>query len=265
MNIDAFRCMRHGLQLKTLTPQDASLLAPIEQRSNNNQHALLLIHGFSSSPAVYRYLLPVLSQYYDALFCPVLRGHADSIEAFAKVKAKDWLEQIEQIYKILLNEFSQIDVLGLSLGGLLACHLSLRFNLPQLYLLAPALDLHLTLKSTIIIAKILNWLGFRRIRAAAGNLYTSENCEIAYRQLPLTAIIEILMLVQEFQFISPTCPTDLFLGCHDEVVSSSRIAERFMNNPQVKIHWLANSAHVLPLDGDIHSILGCIKKRRGLS
>lgn len=260
MNIDAFRCMRRGIQLFTLTKQDSSLLAPIEQRNGKKHRALLMLHGFSSTPAVFRHFLPFLSSCYDAVLCPALSGHADSLEAFAKVQRSDWYSQAEKSCELLIKEFEQVDVLGLSLGGLLACHLSTRFALHHLYLLAPAIDIKIALNKILKLVKILNWLGFSKVRCSAGNLYTSQYCEIAYRQLPLTAIIEMLTLIQQFQFTPPTCPTDLFLGCHDQVVSSWRIADRFADKDNINIHWLTNSAHVIPLDGDIEKILVCIKE-----
>lgn len=259
MNSDAFRCMHRGIQLSTLNKQDFPLLAPIETRGTKNHRALLLLHGFSSTPAVFRLLLPELTTSYDAVFCPVLAGHAQTLESFAKTKASEWLLQAEQTYEIVSNQFEQVDVLGLSLGGILACHLSARFSLHHLYLLAPAIDLQLTVNYCLKLAKALHWLGFRNIRSAAGNIYSSQHCEIAYRQLPLTSIIELLTLVQQFQFIPPTCPTDLFLGCHDEVVSSWRVADRFADKTNINIHWLPNSAHVLPLDGDANAIISCIQ------
>ncbi|MBA3535445.1 MAG: alpha/beta fold hydrolase [Tatlockia sp.] len=264
MNIDEFRCMRRGIQLFTLNKQNFSLIAPIEKRSDKTERALFLIHGFSSTPAVFRILEPTLANYYDAVFCPVLLGHAENMDAFAETKAKAWLLQVEEIFENLANQFAEVEVMGLSLGGLLACHLSKRYNLAHLYLLAPALDLFLPLNHSIKLAKALNWLGFRKIRSAAGNLYSPEHFEIAYRQIPLTSIIEILTLIQQFEFIPPGCPTDLFLGRYDQVVSSQRVEDRFVGKDNINIHWLANSAHVLPLDGDIDNIIGCIKQNHSL-
>ncbi|MDI9819655.1 MULTISPECIES: carboxylesterase [unclassified Legionella] len=259
MDIDDFRCLRRGNSLFCLDKKDTALLAPIEHRNGKKRRALLLIHGFTSTPAVFRTLIPSLS-FYDAIVCPVLPGHAHNLEAFARAKAAEWLLLAEQYGKILTQEFEHVDVLGLSLGGLLACHLSNRFNINHLYLLAPALDLRLPLDRTLRFTKFLNWLGFKEIRSFAGNLYTDLHCEIAYRKLPLTSIIEIFTLIKQFQFITPHCPTDLFLGCHDLVVSSWRVAARFANKKDATIHWLANSAHVIPLDGDIEKIIACMKQ-----
>ncbi len=260
MNLDDFRCMRQGKSLFILQEKEARKLTPIEIHNPHNKkdHALLLIHGFSSSPAVFREILGACAGY-DAIVVPVLPGHGDSIHAFASSKAAEWLQHVEAIYGSLQEEYTHVDVLGLSLGGLLASHLASRFKVNHLYLLAPAFDLHLAIPSIMTLTKCLNWLGFRKLRSHAGNLYTPQFCEIAYRQLPLTTIIEILTLINEFQFILPTCPTDLFLGRYDEVVASECVAGRFANHSTTRIHWLNESAHVLPLDGDIQYIRDCVQ------
>ncbi len=258
MNIDDFRYMWRGKVLQRLDSQQANLLTSIDIRGQGHDRALLLLHGFSSSPAVYRHLLPALPSY-DAILCPILPGHSESIAAFTAVKAADWLSTAELACETLMKDYPKVDVMGLSLGGLLACHLNQRFALHHLYLLAPALALRLNLPLALRSAHVLHWLGFHYLRNRAGNLCSHLYSELAYRQLPMTAIIEILTLVNEFKFVPPHCPTDLFLGCFDEVVDSTRVANHFMNVPNCTIHWLPKSAHVLPLDSDADAIITCLR------
>ncbi len=260
MNTDDFRYMWRGKPLKPLLNQQANLLAPIDLRGPGNDHALLLLHGFSSSPAVYRQLLPALP-HYDAVICPTLPGHGESIAAFTAVKACDWLSAAEHACATLMKNYQQVDVIGLSLGGLLACHLSQRFALHHLYLLAPALVLQLNISLALRCAHVLHHLGFHYLRNQAGNLCSPRYSELAYRQLPISTVIEILTLINEFQFVPPQGPTDLFLGCFDEVVNSDLVAKLFMNLPKCTTHWLPNSAHVLPLDGDLDTIIACLHNK----
>ncbi len=260
MNTDDFRYMWRGKQIKSLAHHERDLLTSIEQHGPGDTNALLLLHGFSSSPAVYRELLPVLPPY-DAIICPTLPGHGESIQAFSTIKASDWLRTAENACEKLVKNYQKVDVMGLSLGGLLACRLSEIFPLHHLYLLAPALDLHLNIKRSLQLARVLQWLGFQYLRNRAGNLCSELYSELAYRQLPITAIIEILTLIQEFQFTPPSCAIDLFLGCFDQVVDSTRVASRFVKLPQCNIHWLPKSAHVLPLDSDLKSIAACVHEQ----
>lgn len=253
MNIDDFRCMRRGAQIALLKQTDLELIKPLQIHNGKKNTALLLLHGFSSTPAVFRHLLTSLTAY-DAVILPCLPGHGNNLDQFSSFNRAELIDYAEKNCAHLMNEFEQVDVMGLSLGGVLACHLSQIFKLRHLYLLAPALDLHLNIGVNIALARSLKLLGFRYLRNAAGSLFTEHSCEIAFRQLPLTAIIEVLSLINEFKFIPPACPTDLLLGQHDKVVNSQAVAARFANNPQTTTHWLSHSAHVLPLDGDIEQI-----------
>lgn len=257
MNDNDFRFMRRGKHLSGLNQEELNLLQPINQRGSGKERALLVLHGFSSSPAVYRFIIPKLNNY-DAIICPVLPGHAQSIEAFSQCKSAEWLKTANDVCEGLVKEYKKVDVLGLSLGGLLACHLSQRFSLNHLFLLAPALKLHMNIDAMLKLAKILQFLGFRYMRNAAGNLKTNTNAEIAYKKLPVATIIEMLMLAKQYQWVAPTCPTDLFLGTYDAVVSSAEVGQLFAPLANVSIHWLENSAHVLPLDNDLQEIIDCI-------
>jgi carboxylesterase len=258
MNINDFRLIRGGKVIQTLNTGQLEWLKPVDIRKPGNQRALLLLHGFSSTPAVYRKIIPALANIYDAIVCPALPGHASNINEFADTKANQWLKAAEDSCAKLMATYKQVDVIGLSLGGLLACHLSQKFALHHLYLLAPALALNLNVNFALTLAKTLQALGFKTLRNHAGNLYILEEFEIAYRQLPVSTVIEILTLIKEFKLKPVTCPIDVFLGQHDKVVASEIVAAKFANINNAKVHWLQNSAHLLPLDGDFASIINCI-------
>jgi carboxylesterase len=258
MNINDFCTMRRGSPVDILSFHEVEKLQPVIWRNGQRKNALLLLHGFGSTPAVFREMLPALTGY-DAIMVPALPGHADSLDAFAAITVDKLLAYGDEVCACLVQEYDQVDVLGLSLGGLIATHLANRFKLHHLYLLAPAFDLHMALNRMLTLARWLNKLGFRYLRSAAGDIHTAKHTEIAYRQLPLSAIIEVLTLIKSFSFKNPSCPTDLFLGSHDSVVSSQQVAARFIDQDNVLIHWLTNSAHVLPLDNDINIIVKCIQ------
>lgn len=260
MNQDDFRYMRRGKQLSSLNEEDFNFIKPIDQRGTKKNCALLILHGFSSSPAVYRYLIPQIKGY-DAIVCPVLPGHGDSIDAFSNSTSAEWLDAVSKICDELTKEYKKVDVLGLSLGGLLACELSNRFSIHHLYLLAPAVRIKMHVNFMLKLAQILNCLGFRHLRNMAGNIKANDRAEIAYRKLPIAAIIQMLSLAQHYQWKPPTCPTTLFLGTYDEVVDSEQVEELFRNLPNVSIHWLKNSAHVLPLDNDLQEIVERINSK----
>ncbi|QLZ67382.1 esterase [Legionella sp. PC1000] len=260
MNPNDFRFMRRGKQLFDLKREDFALLKPIRQLGTKQDRALLLLHGFTSSPAVYRYLIPQLN-HYDALVCPVLPGHGDSIAAFAQATANDSLECVSQECDALFKEYQKVDVLGLSFGGILACQLSARFTFNHMFLLAPALKLQMNTHQYLKLLTALQKFGFCELRGRAGNLITNTYAEISYRKIPIPALIELFTLINEYQWVTPNCPIDLFLGTHDSVVASKEVEKMFSHLPNTTIHWLVNSAHVLPLDNDLDMIAQCINQR----
>jgi carboxylesterase len=113
---------------------------------------------------------------------------------------------------------------------------------------------------SIKLGMVLRYLGFHHLRNAAGNLVSAEHGEIALRKLPITSVIEMLGLVQDYQWQPPKCPVDLFLGDEDKVVASKELEQMFLPLPNVHIHWLHNSAHVLPLDNDMDEIVRCVNQ-----
>ncbi len=260
MNPNDFRYMRRGKQLLDLRKDDLALLEPIRKRGTKTDHALLLLHGFTSTPAVYRYLIPQLS-HYDAVICPSLPGHAESIAAFAQAKAADWLEYTTHECEPLFKEYQKVDVLGLSLGGILACKLSETFTFNHMFLLAPALKLQMDTYWNLKLLIALKKLGFCELRGIAGNLATNNHAEISYRKIPIPVLIELFTMINEYQWVTPNCPIDLFFGAHDIVVASKEVEKMFAHVPNTTIHWLANSAHVLPLDNDLEQIIQCINQR----
>jgi carboxylesterase len=256
IKLDDLCFMLKGKFIRKLSPHDKQLLQSIFIQNTGQKSALLLLHGFASSPAVFRKIIPSLSNY-DAIYCPPLPGHASNLQDFAHCTAENWLQASQQAYLDLSQKYEKIDVMGLSLGGFLACHLSQSFAINRLYLLAPALALPPKLHKALLFAQILQYLGIKTIHNKAGNV-RSEHAELTYCKLPIHAIIEALQLIINTPINLPKCPTDLFLGKHDQVVDSTKIADLCRNKNNINIHWLNNSAHILPLDNDFEIIINTI-------
>lgn len=258
--IDDFCYARRGQITNILFANKADVLQAVRlENTRKKQRALLLLHGFSSTPAVFRKLLPLLTAY-DAVICPVLPGHAHSLAEFSKVKAKDWIQYVESLLASLLQIYNQVDVMGLSLGGLLACHLSQQFKCHHAYLLAPALALKQHTTFNYYLAKCLLALGFEHIRNAAGDICNNDESELTYRRLPIATIAELLKLIREFKVTNPLCETDIFLGHFDHVVDSKQVAQYFEGITNCHIHWLKKSAHILPLEQDMERIVSCVNR-----
>lgn len=254
MNIQDFSWLSQGKIKRPMLENDITIASPIEIRSEARQRAILLLHGFASTPGVFRFIIPHLKKY-DGIFAPALPGHADSLASFATTTEKDWLDYTALFCKNLSQEYEQVDILGLSLGGLLAYELSQRVTIRRLYLLAPAFFLRLPLRPTLIATHLLRKIGIVRIKNYGGDICNSSHPELSYTYLPLHAITSILRLIQTYHVSPPTCPIDLFLGHYDKVVDNTRLEKLFAPQSLTTIHRLSASAHILPLDNDLKAII----------
>lgn len=258
MNLSDFAFFHQGKIVKMLSSQDAQFLAAIDHVITPQQdHALLLLHGFASSPGVYRDILPFLTGY-DRIVCPILPGHAESIAAFSQSTAQQWRDTARDTCAQLVAKYKQVSIVGLSLGGSLALELSQMFRLHHLYLLAPALQLHYSALLAEYAAWGLRMLGCQTLLNHGGDVFSETGQELAYQRLPLSAIIEVLSFIQSQTIIQPNCPTDLFLGRYDKVVDVQMVARHYAQQATVTTHWLEHSAHVLPVDGDKDRLLKAI-------
>lgn len=260
INYKDFGYMWCGKEKRALTTDETNLLREVDIRKRPEGRAMLLLHGFTSSPAVYREIIPRFTMY-DALYCPVLPGHAESVEAFSAATAQQWLECANQAYVNLAKDYAKVDVLGLSLGGFLALKVAEKYPVNHLFVLAPALKLQRWSAGLLVLAKILNALGIKKLANVGGDLHSKEFQEITYRVMPLPVAIQLLSLIVNNQFVLPNCPTDLLLGKYDQVVDSNAVAKLFIDSKLTTTHWLTNSAHVLPLDGDIQKIIYVVENR----
>lgn len=258
-----FAWMWQGSIKKKFTPDDAHYLNPIMLKQKPGKHAILLIHGFSSTPAVFRTLLSALTEY-NAVMIPVLPGHAHSIEQFSQVKATDWITHVEHACESLLRQYEYVDVLGLSLGGILAHHLAKKYAIHRLFLLAPAFFLRFPFNLGPAPAKCLHKLGLSSLQNQGGNIHGTTYHELTYRRLPLPAIMTILDFVYHYELTPVSCPTELFMGKHDAVVNVAKTLDWFKNQSNTNIHLLKQTAHVLPLDAD-HQHIGEVIKKHALA
>jgi carboxylesterase len=106
-----------------------------------NGQAVLLVHGFGSSPREMFPLGKMLQQHNFTVFGVRLPGHGTTPEDLANRRAEEWLATVERGYQSLLEMDFKVSAAGLSTGALLALKLALQHQLENLLLLSPFLQL----------------------------------------------------------------------------------------------------------------------------
>ena len=91
--------------------------------------ALLLVHGFADSPAVYRKYVPALAEKGYACHAIRLPGWAQPLEEMRKVDAEDWRTAIGSELEALRKTHDEVWVIAHSLGAGLSLELASRGEL----------------------------------------------------------------------------------------------------------------------------------------
>ena len=105
-----------------------------------HKHAVLLLHGFTSSPMEFMPLSKELNKKGVDYYAPLIPGFGQiHPEMLTMLRKEDWFRQVLFDYDMLSNRFDKISVVGHSMGGLLACLLAQHRKVHHLILSAPAL------------------------------------------------------------------------------------------------------------------------------
>jgi carboxylesterase len=106
--------------------------------SQKLEHAVLLLHGYSSSPADFGPLYNKLRQINLPYYAPLILGFGlGDMHLLDKVKPSDWLRQALESYDLLAAIAKQVSVIGDSNGAVLAIYVAEKRPVQNLILLAP--------------------------------------------------------------------------------------------------------------------------------
>ena len=99
--------------------------------------AVILIHGFITSPQDFNPIYKWLYTKYDQVFKVVLPGHNKG-ENYKNFNVDGSFNCVLNAYDLLALDYDKIDVIGFSLGGVLATYLASVRKVNKVVLLAPA-------------------------------------------------------------------------------------------------------------------------------
>lgn len=89
-----------------------------------NKRAILLLHGWTSTPYEMRALGEYLNQSGFSVYAPLLTGHGTQPEDLEGVTWKQWLIDAEEAYSGLGEDHEEVYIGGMSAGGSLALHIA---------------------------------------------------------------------------------------------------------------------------------------------
>lgn len=211
------------------------------------RRACLLLHGFTGGPYEVSPLADVLTEAGWICRTPELPGHGNALPPLELVKSRDWLRAVEEEAGEMERTYGTYDLVGFSMGGMLAVHLAARYKVRRLALLGAA---------AIYLSPgrfVREW----RWRRQNGDPTVKHKI----RQTPLRATWEFMKLVRTVRpdLGRVTVPTLILQGLEDPVVHpfSAAYLVRRLAGP-ARVEWFRQSKHLLCLGPESDQVLASV-------
>jgi carboxylesterase len=224
--------------------------------------AILLVHGFADSPALYQRMAPALSE--QGFTCRVMRlpQFARPMHHYRRTDGAQWREAVRAELLELRQHHARVVVVAHSLGAAVAvdCLADSPEAADAVVLLAPLMEV-CNRHSPVLSARAWHWLLDHAL------FFTDHVSLLLLPQIqddkalpliktdqyvPRIVFRELMRLIERNRYRAGTFHVPLFvaLGQHDEIVDNEA-AERFYRDCAAstkRLRYVAEAAHVLPLD-----------------
>jgi carboxylesterase len=217
---------------------------------------VLVLHGFTGNPQSMRPIAEALADEGLAVDLPLLDGHGTDVTDMLEKRWSDWTATVSAALSALEERCEAVAVVGLSMGGSLACWLA--ENRPEITAVAvvnpmidpPAEDFRAVVKSMID-------AGEDVAPGIGSDIAKPGVAELAYPGSPLKAALSFFEGVDDVaaNLASIACPVLLLTSRQDHVVDpkSSELLKSGASG-RVEQHFLEKSFHVATLDYDADEV-----------
>ncbi len=250
---------RRDPQTQIIEGAEGFVLSHADQVSQHGSHAVLFLHGWTSTPREMRPLAEAFAAagYYSQGI--LFKGHGLTVRALKGVNFKDYLDQSLEAFSELAKNHDQVSVCGLSFGGLLALHLAARRKVANLILLAPFIFPYGNTLGLFpnrwLLKKLPEFIGSIG-KGTEGPILDKEAAKdhIAYHEMPTQELMSIMEGAQEILPVlkNINSPTLIFQSVEDKTSDFSGAVEiiKRLGSVDKTLIALNRSNHVITLDYD---------------
>ncbi|NQU02842.1 MAG: alpha/beta fold hydrolase [Syntrophaceae bacterium] len=226
--------------------------------------AVLLLHGFTSSPWEFRTLAAALHERGLTVYAPLLPGHGTDPDDLRKTTAQEWIDAAVDAYDELSKNGTSISVAGFSMGATLAMYLAATRKVERLLLLAPFVRIYRPPNAWISPELKIRTVGhlagyYRKTRIGGINDLSKLRDHFAYYNVPFRALRQALKNVRRVRKLLKeiTAPTLILHSKNDETVDwkGSQEIINSISSHSKRVVWFERSNHILTLDYDREEVL----------
>lgn len=222
----------------------------------NKSIGVLLVHGFTGSPASMRPWAEYLNQKGYTVRVPLLPGHGTKPEDLNEVTWDQWPAKVEAELEELFKSCSKVFICGLSMGGGTTLNVATRLSkkLSGIILVNPMIHV------AFIGPEVAFFLSrFQKLRKSVGDdIKRPGVTEWGYDALPTRGVYQLLKMLKytRSQLHDVTVPMQLFHSVDDHTlpVSNTEIIMKGVGSQIKQRIELTNSYHVATMDYDAEII-----------
>lgn len=219
-----------------------------------NEIAILLIHGFTGSPAELRLLGQFLNSNGYTVYAPLLAGHGKTPEEMELTDRNDWWNSVLDGYNLLKSKgYEKIIAIGLSMGGTLSLKLAMERPLIAVIPIAAPIYVH---SKFIGLARWIKYI--KHFQDKKGKNAEIEQYIVSYDKTPIACVESLHSLIKDVKGQLPTLEIPLLImqGKKDETVrwKSARYIYDNVSSKVKELKWYDNSTHIMTLDQERETV-----------
>ena len=228
-----------SVEPKELYDKERKIISQPFKLLGANDKAVLLVHGWTATPYEVKRLGVYLNENGYTVLAPLLSGHGTKPQDLENIKWTDWLKDIIKAYQELKKDYTQVYIIGNSLGANLAVALAKdRADIAGLVLLAMPYKIRME-KWLFFLAQITKSLKpyHKKFYPPTFGSATTITRVISYQTYPTKSVLEVFKLakISRKELNKITQPCLMMQSSSDHVVTYKSLEQIYATiNSSVK-------------------------------
>ena len=221
------------------------------------EHGVLLIHGFTGSPAHMRLIGEGLRDNGFAVRGILLPGHGENPEAMAKATWQDWFRASREAAAEMRKQYRYLTVAGLSMGGCLALMLAEQMEADACVTIAAPMKTMTKFRSLASVAALVHPMVHKRADGSRASLI--NDYDIGYDSYPMQSVAHLSAIMRRARrdLSLVHCPV-LVIQSHGDKTVTPDSPEIILDGVSSKIKaqlWLEEAPHVCTISPEYPRIV----------
>lgn len=220
---------------------------------------ILAVHGFTGSPAEMRLLGEYLNKQSYTVLAPRLCGHGTQVNDMTPTTWSYWYQSVVDGYHMLKGLCSDITVVGLSMGGLLALKLAVEKPVSSVVSLSAPIHLFEPRLKLLPVYRLFRSYENNKRKAFPD---IDPSYSVGYEKIPLACLDSLLSLIKHVAKLLPDVTVPILVAQskaeHTVRPSSAQYIFDHVGSPDKELVWLRKSGHVITLDSERNLLFDAI-------